>query len=75
VTVHLTSAGRAVLAEAVPAHASAVRRHLLSRLTAEQQRAIVALAQEVAPVMAGGPLTTSNCNSNTLPKISFVWYC
>ncbi len=45
VTVRLTRAGQAVLAEAVPVHAAAVRRHLLSRLTAEQQRAIVGLAR------------------------------
>jgi DNA-binding MarR family transcriptional regulator len=56
VTVHLTPAGRAVLAEAVPAHASAVRRHLLSRLTAEQQRAIVALAQEDSAGNGGRPV-------------------
>jgi hypothetical protein len=45
-----------VLAEAVPAHASAVRRHLLSRLTAEQQRAIVALAQEDSAGNGGRPV-------------------
>ena len=37
VTVRLTPAGRVVLDQAVPVHAAAVRRHLLSRLTAEQQ--------------------------------------
>ncbi|MGI8448770.1 MAG: MarR family winged helix-turn-helix transcriptional regulator [Streptosporangiaceae bacterium] len=45
VTVRLTPAGRVVLDQAVPVHAAAVRRHLLSRLTAEQQGAIVGLAR------------------------------
>jgi hypothetical protein len=56
VTVHLTPAGRAVLAEAAPVHASAVRCHLLSRLTAEQQRAVVALAQEDSAGNGGYPV-------------------
>ena len=46
VTVHLTGAGRAALAEAVPVHAAAVRRHLLSRLSREQQRAITGLTAD-----------------------------
>ena len=43
VTVRITPAGRAVLAEAVPVHAAAVRRYLLNRLTPAQHQAILRL--------------------------------
>jgi DNA-binding MarR family transcriptional regulator len=46
ITVRLTPAGRAVLAEAVPVHAAAVRHHLLNRLTPDQQQAILRLPAE-----------------------------
>ena len=46
VSVHLTPAGRAALADAVPVHAEAVRRHLLSHLTGEQRQVIISLARD-----------------------------
>jgi DNA-binding MarR family transcriptional regulator len=54
--VELTALGRAAFAEARPAHADAVRRHLIDRLTSEQAAAIRSIAgfnQQPEPTSAG----------------------
>lgn len=45
--VSITKQGRAVLKAVTPAHAAAVRRHLLSHATAEELTVLVQLAQRV----------------------------
>ena len=45
--VSITTEGRAVIDAVTPAHAAAVRRHLLNRATAEELTIIVQLAQRI----------------------------
>lgn len=52
--ITLTPAGEAALARAVPAHAACLRAHLLDRLTADEQLALIATLERVArdPIVA-----------------------
>lgn len=45
--VSITAEGRAVIDTVTPAHAAAVRRHLLNRATAEELTVLVQLAQRI----------------------------
>ncbi|WP_160161489.1 MarR family winged helix-turn-helix transcriptional regulator [Embleya hyalina] len=59
-TVVLTDHGRAMLHQARPVHAGAVRRHLLDRLTAQDRDALV----RIAALLADHPPTATSHTPN-----------
>jgi DNA-binding MarR family transcriptional regulator len=54
IVVSITKEGRAVINTVTPAHAAAVRRHLLSHATAEELTILVQLAERIRGDLDGG---------------------
>jgi DNA-binding MarR family transcriptional regulator len=54
IVVSITKEGRAVIKAVTPAHAAAVRRHLLSHATAEELTVLVQLAERIKDDVDGG---------------------
>jgi DNA-binding MarR family transcriptional regulator len=54
IVVSITKEGRSVIKAVTPAHAAAVRRHLLSHATAEELTILVQLAERIRDDLDGG---------------------